>query len=220
VLPPGWSLDFEAVFYALFTLVLFAPEHFRFRLIVGALAGVMLFGFIDPPAYELGANPMMLQFAAGVWLARRAELGRRTRLRTGLALGAGGAALLAAMWLADVRSDLFRPLLWGVPATMIVAGALALEPWIAAHAPRAFVRLGNASYAIYLCHFVTVDLIAQATGVQRPWLFVPLAAAVSIGAGLGFHRLIERPLIVAARRLPTLFALAGAAQRGEAAQQP
>ena len=33
VLPPGWSLDFEAVFYGLFTLVLFAPEPSRFRLI-------------------------------------------------------------------------------------------------------------------------------------------------------------------------------------------
>ena len=48
----------------------------------------MLFGFLDPPAYELGANPMMLQFAAGVWLARRAQLGRRTGPRTGLLLAA------------------------------------------------------------------------------------------------------------------------------------
>ena len=219
VLPPGWSLDFEAVFYTLFALVLFAPGHVRFRLIVGALVGVMLFGFIDPPAYELGANPMMLQFAAGAWLARRAQLGRRIRPWTGLALAAGGAALLAAMWLADFRSDLFRPLLWGAPAAMIVAAALALEPWIAAHASRALLSLGNASYAIYLCHFVTVDLTARAIGVQRPWLFAPLAVAVSVGAGLGFHRLVERPLIAGARWLPGLFALAGSDTRGDASAQ-
>jgi exopolysaccharide production protein ExoZ len=219
VLPPGWSLDFEAAFYALFTLVLFAPVEVRFRLIVGALFAVMLFGFIDTPAYELGANPMMLQFVAGAWLARRAELGRRIGARTGLLLAACGAALLAAMWLADFRSDLFRPLLWGAPAAMIVAGALALEPWIAAHASAALLALGNASYAIYLCHFVTVDLTARAIGVQRPWLFVPLAAAISIGAGLGFHRLVERPLIAGARRLPALFARLRLAPRGEAAPQ-
>jgi peptidoglycan/LPS O-acetylase OafA/YrhL len=102
---------------------------------------------------------------------------------------------------------------------MIVAGALALEPWIAAHASAALLALGNASYAIYLCHFVTVDLTARAIGVQHPWLFVPLAAAISIGAGLGFHRLVERPLIAGARRLPALFARLRLAPRGEAAPQ-
>lgn len=208
VLPPGWSLDFEAVFYGLFTLVLFAPERFRFRLILSALSAVMLFGLIDPPAYELGANPMMLQFAAGVWLARRAQRGRTPSTRAGMLLSAGGVALLAAMWLTGFRSDLFRPLLWGVPAAMIVAGALALEPRFARRAPRALTALGNASYAIYLCHFVTVDLIAQAMGVLNPWIFVPIAALVSIAAGLAFHRLIERPLIAGVRRVPALLALA------------
>ena len=39
VLPPGWSLDYEAVFYGLFTLVLFAPGAVRFRLLLAALVG-------------------------------------------------------------------------------------------------------------------------------------------------------------------------------------
>ncbi len=219
VLPPGWSLDYEAVFYGLFTLVLFAPERWRLRLILGALTAVMAFGFLDPPAYELGANPMMLQFAAGVWLARRAQRGLTPTARTGATLAAGGVALLAAMWLTGLRSDLFRPLLWGVPAAMIVAGALALEPLAARFAPRALVALGNASYAIYLCHFVTVDLTARAIGTQPRWVFVPTAVAVSIAAGLLFHRLIERPLIAAARRLPGLFTFAPAESRGHAVGQ-
>ena len=216
VLPPGWSLNYEAVFYSLFTLVLFAPVRWRFRLILWALTAVMLFGFIDPPAYELGANPMMLQFAAGVWLARRAQRGLTPLPRTGIVLAAGGVAVLAAMWLTGFRSDLFRPLLWGLPAAMIVAGALALEPLFTRHAPRALVALGNASYAIYLCHFVAVDLVARAMGVLNPWVFVPTAIAVSIAAGLAFHRWIERPLIAGARRLPGLLALA----RSEPAAQP
>jgi exopolysaccharide production protein ExoZ len=220
VLPPGWSLAFEAVFYSLFTLVLFAPEPVRFRLILAALIGVTLFGFLDPPAYELGANPMMLQFAAGVALARRAQLGHRSGLRTGLLLTAGGVTLLAAMWLTGFRSDLFRPLLWGVPAAMIVAGALALEPLAARHAPRALLALGDASYAIYLCHFVTVDLTAAAIGVRHPWLFVPVAVTVSIAAGLAFHRLIERPLIAAARALPRLFTPGREPSPGHAMGQP
>jgi exopolysaccharide production protein ExoZ len=220
VLPPGWSLDFEAVFYGLFTLVLFAPERLRFRLILSGLAGVMLFGFIDTPAYELGANPMMLQFAAGVVLARRAQLGLRLAPGTGAVLAAGGVALLAGLRLAGVQSDLWRPLLWGAPATMIVAGALALEPLLARRVPRLLVALGDASYAVYLCHFITVALAAAAIGADRPWLFVPAALTLSLAVGLAFHRLVERPLIAGARRLPRLFTFAAGHSGRHALGQP
>ena len=153
VLPPGWTLDYEAVFYACFTARPVRAARLRFRLILAALGAIVAFGFADPPIYGLGANPMMLQFAAGAWLAQRAQLGRSPILpEIGAALAAIGLALLAAMGLTGLRSDLWRPLLWGVPAAMIVAGALALEPVRALSRRRALVALGDASYAIYLCH--------------------------------------------------------------------
>jgi exopolysaccharide production protein ExoZ len=194
VLPPGWSLNYEA---------LFAPAPLRFRLAIGGLFGVALFGFIDTPAYELGANPMMLQFAAGAALARGAAP-RRLSPRAGLALLALGVAALAGMWLAGFYSNLFRPLLWGVPAVAIVAGAIAAEPVFARWAPRALLTLGDASYAIYLCHFVTVALTAWVLGVAPAWRFVPVAVVLSLVLGLAFHRLVERPLIAGARALPGL----------------
>jgi exopolysaccharide production protein ExoZ len=209
VLPPGWSLDYEAVFYALVTLVLLAPVAVRFRLMLAALAAVIAFGVMDPPAYYLGANMMLLQFGAGVCLARRARLGRRTPPLVGAALVAGGVALLAAMGLTGVRSDLWRPILWGAPATLIVAGALALEPLRRLAPPKALLRLGDASYAVYLCHFVAVAAAARLVGVAI-WPFVPLAILLSLAAGIGFHHAVERPLIAGARALPGLFAAARA----------
>ena len=202
VLPPGWSLDYEAVFYVLFTLVLFAPAAVRFRLLLAALGAVIAFGLLDPPAYYLGANMMLLQFGAGAWLARRGQAGRRIQPRFGAALMLAGAGLLAAQGLTGLRSDLWRPLLWGVPAAMIVAGAVALEPLRAFRPPAALLRLGDASYAIYLCHFVMVALVARLVGVTQAWLFVPAAVAVSLAAGLAFHRWIERPLIAVFRAIP------------------
>jgi exopolysaccharide production protein ExoZ len=204
VLPPGWSLNYEALFYLLVTLTLLAPTALRFRLILAALVAVIAFGVLDPPAYYLGANMMMLQFAAGVWLARRRQLGLRTPPRVGVALIVTGVALLAAMGLAGLRSDLWRPILWGAPAAMIVAGALALEPVRALAPPKPLLRLGDASYAIYLCHFVAVAAAARLVGVAV-WPFVPLAIALSLAAGMVFHHAIERPLIAGARALPGLF---------------
>ena len=89
-------------------------------------------------------------------------------------------------------------------AAMIVAGAVALEPLRAIRPPAALLRLGDASYAIYLCHFVAVALAARWVGVAPTWRFVPTAVALSLVAGLVFHRWIERPLIAAARRVPDL----------------
>jgi len=206
VLPPGWSLDYEAVFYALFTLVLFAPTAIRFRLLLAALGAVIVFGVLDPPAYYLGANMMLLQFGAGAWLARRRQLGRRIPPAIGAPLMVIGALLLSAQGLTGLRSDLWRPLLWGVPAAMIVAGGVALEPLNALKPPRLLLRLGDASYAIYLCHFIAVALAARLLGVAPAWLFVPVAIALSLGAGLAFHRWIERPLIAACRAAPRLLA--------------
>jgi exopolysaccharide production protein ExoZ len=220
VLPPGWSLNYEAVFYLLVTLVLLAPAPLRFRLILSALALVIAFGVLDPPAYYLGANMMMLQFGAGVWLARRQQLGGRTPPWFGAGLAVAGVALLAAMGLTGLRSDLWRPILWGAPAAMIVAGALALEPLRRLAPPKLLLALGDASYAIYLCHFVAVALAAAALGVGRPWLFVPAAVLASLAAGLAFHRLVERPLIRAARALPGLLALAAPQSRRHAVERP
>jgi exopolysaccharide production protein ExoZ len=203
VLPPGWSLNYEAVFYALFTLTLFAPARFRFALLVAALAGEVALGFADPPLYGLGANPMMLQFAAGAWLARRRLNGRNIEPGAGLTFAAIGLALFVVMGLTGFRNELYRPLLWGGPAFMMVAGAVAVEQAFAA--PRWLTRLGDASYAIYLCHLPAVALTAHLLGVRQPWTFVPAALAVSVAAGLAFHRWIETPLIAACRALPARF---------------
>src|SRR6185503_14022461 len=69
LLPPGWTLNYEAVFYLIFAAGLLLRPKTRLWAVVLALAALSLFGLlIYPPAYEMGANPMMLQFAAGVIL--------------------------------------------------------------------------------------------------------------------------------------------------------
>jgi exopolysaccharide production protein ExoZ len=100
------------------------------------------------------------------------------------------------------RNEFFRPLLWGLPALMIVAGALSLENLPRLAPPGPLIALGNASYAIYLCHLPAVALVAHLIGVRPTLVFVPVALAASIAAGLAFHHGLERPLIRACRALP------------------
>jgi len=211
VLPPGWSLNYEAIFYVTFTGVLFAPARWRFPLILAALAGICMVGLLDPPLYGLAANPMMLQFAAGVWLGRRHVLGRRIPAGAGATFAALGLALFAAMLMVNFRQritftvhEFFRPLIWGLPAVMIVAGFVAIEEGGWRRWARPFVKLGDASYAVYLCHMPAVALVAHTLGVRPAALFVPAAVVVSVAAGVGFHLAVETPLIAAFRAGPRL----------------
>lgn len=205
LLPVGWSLNYEAVFYAVVALSLTAPIRHRFGRIAWSLVGVMVSGMVVHPLYFLFANPMMMQFLAGAALARARLMGRLPRHGAGWGLLAVGLLLFFGLSFFDLYASLWRPLLWGAPALALVAGAVSLEsqprpnPALnrLADSPigRIVDRLGEASYSIYLCHWPVVVALANSWGVRQSWLFVPLAAGASIGAGLVCWRLVERPLM-------------------------
>jgi len=102
-----------------------------------------------------------------------------------------------------------RTLFWGIPATMIVAGAT-LRPFQLMHRGWApLILLGNASYVLYLIHpFMTIPRITAQRIFdvgEAPWDWWPLYASllivtVVIGA-LVVHVAIERPITHALRRL-------------------
>jgi exopolysaccharide production protein ExoZ len=204
-LPPGWTLDYEAVFYLIFAAALAGPRELRGRIVLGALAAVTVFGFLQPePFYFLGANPMLLQFAAGVGIAMLAERGRLPGPGAGAAMIALATLLLTGVEAGGVFTELWRPLLWGVPAALAVAGAVSLEQGgaflaLPIGASRSIQILGDGAYAIYLLHLPATAVVAHTLGWSRPWLFLPVALAASLAAGLAGRALLEKPLLRAFR---------------------
>ena len=201
-LPPGWSLDYEAIFYLVFAAALFAPRKRQAAVVCAALFAIVAAGFVlDDPAYILGANPMLFEFAAGIALANLMEMGAMPGRAAGLALVAAGVAALAMPQILGVFSEFWRPFIWGTPAVMIVGGALAIEDHGGPPKLPALTRLGDASYALYLVHLPAQALIAHTLGAANGWLFFPVALIASIAAGLACHAWIEKPLIAWARGL-------------------
>jgi exopolysaccharide production protein ExoZ len=209
IIGPGWTLSFEMYFYICFALTLFAgPRRGLFLLsaffFTSVLAGLI---FAAPsPAGHVVTNALLLEFVAGAWLAYGFVHGINAGPKIGAGLSLSAVTLLVCSLLLGNRG-LPSVVSWGVPATMLVAGILGLEPYFRSRAGRRIAALGDSSYLLYLCHILVLDLLLKnpfftlSPGKEFavPMSFV-LGAICALAAAIGY-RLVEWPLLVLMKRL-------------------
>jgi len=194
VISAGWTLNYEALFYILFVISLMAPVAWRFRVLAAGLVAVPVFGFIVPKAHILIANMLFLQFLAGAWLARqRLERGLYSR-KVGWVMVVWALALFAMLTPFDLFTHPVRTFIWGVPAFVLVAGLVTVEARGGLREIGWLKLLGDASYAIYVSHLITIEAVTHFME-RRDFIYVPIAATLAILVGIGVHKWIERPLL-------------------------
>lgn len=205
VITLGWTLNFEMAFYLLFACSLGARRRFLWVLLpmIGALGLLGLVRTATWPAWTSLADPIVLEFAAGVLIA---VLTMRRRLpngwMSGVAVGLGCAGLI---WIKPGFSPALRAGYWGLPAALVVLGTVGLERALHHRLPRWVLLLGSASYSIYLVQifvFPVVDAVGlrlrASVAAITPWeLGVGIVATSFVGAivaGVATHLVLERPL--------------------------
>lgn len=203
VITLGWTLNFEMMFYLLFAISLVWRERFV-RLLVPLVVLLAAIGLVRTAAWPIwtaGADPVVVEFAAGVVIALLFERGRMPGTTGSAVLLVAGAAGLSL-----IRSGpfLLREVSWGVPAAMVVLGVVGLERAVGDRLPRWLLLLGSASYAVYLVQtfvFPVVDLLAERVRGIVGLTPLEVGAVVMLGSlgisaalGLGVHLLIERPM--------------------------
>lgn len=198
--PVGWTLCFEALFYASTALVLWRP-----RLVWALLAAYVAALLIrSGPVLQYLGNPVIVEFLLGVGLAFLP----RWRGAAWLI-----APALAAAWLfgakgyppvLNVPDFLSGALGWqrvlylGLPAAAVVWGTLQIEG-----RKGVLTDLGEASYAIYLTHLPVVLTIVWALCRYTPLApdaVMLLAASASVVLGWRIHVLFEKPMLDWVRR--------------------
>lgn len=190
VLVPGWTVEYEMMFYLLFAASLFAKPKGRILLVALALAACAAFKVVDPLVSEF----VMGMIAAGLYA-------RNIPSRAGaLLLCIGATLLIASIW---IRLPIDRSLLWGVPAFLIVLGSCLVRQV----KPGLLVFLGSASYSIYLTHTLVIAIVFKAgklsglfSGTVGPDLLVVLCFAVSTVVGAAVYSLFEKRLTLSVRR--------------------
>ncbi len=190
----GWTLNYEMFFYLLFTPFLFLSKNFA---IIAASACLGLFvllgcaGVLHGVVLTTWSNPILLEFCAGMLLALlpgRVSLPSAARL-----VLVAGALILLRLQPAGWSHLIYA----GIPAICLVAAAtLGRSPEPTMLHKSWLVRLGDASYALYLTHpFVMriFDLLSRHLHVLRePMLYVPLSLTVAQIVALIVHHVFER----------------------------
>lgn len=202
LLVPGWTLNFEMLFYVLFALAIAwsnGSASKRLGWTSGLLFGVfaiasLLKGRID--VMNFYASPMILEFLAGALLG---VLYLSGRMRTSLLWYV---AILVGFLLLWRGSDFLPGIRYtGAAATLIVAGALFTPP-----VRMPFLQIvGDASYSLYLTHVITLAAVAalwaRQSIVQGPIIFGAVCVIAAIAVAILCYRGVERPLTARLKRI-------------------
>jgi peptidoglycan/LPS O-acetylase OafA/YrhL len=201
ILGLGWTLNYEMYFYAVFALMLLVPLRAGAWTIAGLFV-TLAFVHLLLPASQVQAyfwtDPIILEFAFGIGLAL---LMQRQVTLPGWAppvLVLLGVAGLGLGQLINIGGPFDRALTAGLPATLVVAGTVFAQSRSVGLIGRMLVLGGDASYALYLSHPFSINVVIlgwQKLHLNSPWLFIAATIVVSLVVAITVHLILERPLL-------------------------
>lgn len=200
----GWTLSFEMLFYLVFSCSImlgFRRSKLLFLAIAFSLLACVGLLFPGSGAAFLLSNTVVVEFLYGALAATLLLHAEKRRIQFGKVLPAslmlsGTALLLLALKLQDVP-DSVRFVFFGIPAFLIICGAVMLED---TPAPRLLSYLGDSSYSIYLAHIffalVFAHTLKHSAFLQRfpADAEIIVVGTVAIALSSFSYPLVERPL--------------------------
>lgn len=205
----GWTVNCEIFFYLLFFAALRISRRYRGLLCSGLL--VLLVAVSQLTATDFAplafyGSPVMLEFALGILLYylcrgiyRVFSAGRLPRFLLPVSLLVTACCFLGLL-LTKPRINILgfrRPLVWGLPAALIVLCVFTAGLFL--RFPPSLARLGDISFSLYFMHYYPVMLLDRAVfdfSACTPYsLFgAALSLAFSVVLALICHELIEKRL--------------------------
>ncbi|WP_421792454.1 acyltransferase family protein [Hyphobacterium sp.] len=211
LLPVGWTLIHEMYFYLVFAILLFLPRKLLMPGLALWMAGVAVGAALDlhlrSAVLGLIFHPLTFEFALGAVIAYfRFSMPRWmgwAHVAAGLVLFSSAIFLRPAISIENFPVFWDRLIVFGIPAALIVMGAINLEPRRQGRVITFFKNLGDWSYSLYLGHLIVLSAGAWLWAAVMPdmglidngIMLVLLVIAAIIAAWLSY-RLVEYPLLV------------------------
>lgn len=192
----GWSLEYEAFFYLLVAAGLaISKKPWNAPCIIiasSALVGAVVGLNETDHVLSFLANPVLLEFTFGLLIGQTFAAGR-VPWRTVV-------PIVIATFLAGSSDWGHRIVIGGLPAAVLVSGAVALDrrEKMRGSVTRALVFLGDASYSIYLSQVLTIAaLVRVGTTFSEhviPQVIILSITLVAVAGGVMLYLMVEAPL--------------------------
>jgi exopolysaccharide production protein ExoZ len=199
----GWTLSFEVFFYFVFALAVMVGFRWAPFVVTGVF-GLLVFAPL--PLGNSGlehflTDPILLEFPAGMLIGYAVVLCKRPPpwvLLSSIVLAMVG-FLIGILLNFDYS---YRYLYHGIPSALLVFGLIFWEIRFGLKVPPFLIKLGDASYAIYLIHtivlgYLVTPLLRAVPLLQRIQVDVlgVFAFVLATAIGVLLYEKVERPLL-------------------------
>ena len=196
ILPVGWTLFFEMLFYLVFALaIVLSVQRFIWCLLVFILINWVSVDYPDSTVMMFYSQSIVFEFVLGLLVAEIISRYQSLPLWFGfLAVIVGCILIFVISW----SKGIDRCLTWGVGAAFLVLGCLTCEKHQLLQ--KIFIKLkilGDISYSTYLCHtFVVPALVVVFNKLQfsNVYLITTVCCGLVIGFSFISYFYIEKPL--------------------------
>lgn len=179
----GWTLNYEMLFYLLFSMVFLFERRHRPLIIAAALFTVTEVLARTGLISRFYGNDIVYEFLLGIGIGL---VYRRGWVKQGLWVPLAGVALgLVTIYMLSNEQRLLN---WGLPSALIVVSCVSLEPYF--RGSRLLKVLGDCSYSVYLLHVLVLYgglLMAQRFGLNPYVVFAFCVPVIAIGAWLSYE---------------------------------
>jgi len=200
----GWTLNFEMFFYVIFTIAVLFRRRMAVLFAVVTLSALSIGGslelFPQPLAY-LTAYPFLWEFIYGILIAFAYRESLRLTPLISVTLTVAGAIFYVWTCTLHASGEIaeFREIFWGIPAACVITGLTLSQIPAQTKFWMPLVVIGEASYALYLTHTITLDMLyfhlARKIHVANyPWIYAVFEFTVAILIAIGIHFYIEKPM--------------------------
>jgi exopolysaccharide production protein ExoZ len=191
IVSPGWTLNYEMFFYALFAVALVLGPRLRFAGVAAVMTTLAVIGaFVTGPvAVQFYTDPIVLEFVFGMAVGALYVRGLRGKPWLSWVLLCGSLAVVLAL-----GNSVGRVWAYGISGALILVAALLAEHRLPVW--RAGRKLGDASYSIYIAHGTMMAAVLKLVHHFHisAYAMIVLGPALAVPFGLGVYRFVEVPV--------------------------
>jgi len=201
IIPVAWTLFHEVMFYIVFSFLLLR-RNIGFAILGLWMAGSVV-AFLSPPHNQIlntYFSPLHLLFGLGMLVLLAV---RRTSL-PGLPFAIVGVSGFLGCAILDMVREQRSPnflFVYAISSAITVLGFMLLEKTVTLPIPAFLMFLGDASYSLYLVHYMVLS--AAAKFIYPLWRHHPVPLAIpftalmliAVASGIAVHLFVERPLL-------------------------